>query len=447
MPSPRQLVDVLAHRAQQRLDARPSAPSDAIVGALDAHAVARAVGDEALDARAAQPLHQHLEPALGELAHPHDHPDRAGAVELLRRRVVVARRRAARPGSRAARRTPAPSRPPPSTPAASPAAARSCTGRRPGRGSAAAGGRRGLRDPLSDCRHSSSRRDTVSRAPKNQPRTTVTFSAANVRACFALGSDLLRLDQGDRSRRHRPDSAESIDRDVAHVAGHDDRRQRRDRPRSRPRRAAAPAAPCWSRPRSRPLPSRGEAPRRPARSFPSGSQFCPSKRASPSDVAAQIAPSLPRAIACTDSLASPSFSLQRPQLPFLPAADAGQRRVVGRAAVEQDAGQAGRQRQRLRRRLLVRAPRAGAGRRGRCRARSRRRRSRCRRRRRRSRAARARACSRPRRRRTTPSASSWAAARGRSCAAAASRSRRARAGRTPARVITRPDDSASRAIA
>ena len=123
-------------------------PSTLILGALQAHAVTRAVGHEALDARAAQPLHQHLQPALGQLAHAHDHPDRAGAVELLRASDRRRWDRAARPGSRADRPTPAPWPPPPSRRAASRAAARSCTGRPPGRESAAAAGRRGSVDPL-----------------------------------------------------------------------------------------------------------------------------------------------------------------------------------------------------------------------------------------------------------------------------------------------------------
>ena len=160
---------------------------------------------------------------------------------------------------------------------------------------------------------------------------------------FPRWSRLLRLDERDGSRRHRPDSAEAIDGDVAHVAGQDDRGDARDRRRwPRPRRPAARAAPCWSRPRPGPC-------RRVARprvdelaSFPSGRQFWPSKRASPSEVAAQIAPSLPRPIACTELAGEPFVLAPGPQLPLLPAADAGQRRVIGRAAVEQDAGQAGR---------------------------------------------------------------------------------------------------------
>ncbi len=57
--------------------------------AIDPHAVAGALADELLDARAAEPLHQHLQPPLGELAHPHDHADGAGAIERLRRRLVL----------------------------------------------------------------------------------------------------------------------------------------------------------------------------------------------------------------------------------------------------------------------------------------------------------------------------------------------------------------------
>ena len=90
-----------------------------------------------------------------------------------------------------------------------------------------------------------------------------------------------------------------------------------------------------------------------------------------------------------------------PQLPFLPAADARQRRVVGRAAVEQDAGQAGRERQRLGGALARSPVRAGAARRARCRARSRWRRCRLRRRPRWRRAGRPTACWRARRPRTT----------------------------------------------
>jgi hypothetical protein len=86
----RQLVDVAAHRAEQRLQAH-RAHRRAVVRAIDAHPVARALRHEALDLGAAEPLHQHLEAALGELAHAHDHPDRARAVERRRARVVLAR--------------------------------------------------------------------------------------------------------------------------------------------------------------------------------------------------------------------------------------------------------------------------------------------------------------------------------------------------------------------
>ena len=285
-------------------------------------------------------------------------------------------------------------------------------------------------------------RYSITGAKKPTP-ATVTFSGPTFALRSALGLDLLRLDECDRSRRHRPDSAESVDRDVAHLAG-----QRRPAPAagsappSRPRRAAAPAAPCWSRPRRGPC-RRGEAPRRPARSFPSGRQFCPSKRASP---AGRRGPD--RAVAAARDrvhrlAGQPVVLVPGPQLPFLPAADPGQRRVVGRAAVEQDAGQAGRQ--------AATPPAAtfslgtprpvldgvsvaeldldgavaavdavGAGRR----------------------AARATACSRPRRPRTTPSASSWA---GSSSAILCSGCQSVSTGaRRPggSLVITRPHDSA-----
>ena len=84
-----ELVDVAAHRAQERLDAQ-RAGRRLVLAAIEPHAVAGALADELLDARPAEPLHQHLQPPLGELAHPHDHADGAGAVEALRRRLVVA---------------------------------------------------------------------------------------------------------------------------------------------------------------------------------------------------------------------------------------------------------------------------------------------------------------------------------------------------------------------
>jgi hypothetical protein len=90
LAQPGQLVDVLADRTQQRLGVQGPA-ENAILGALDAHAVAGAVGDEALDAGPAESLHEDLEAAFRQLPHPHDHPDRSRPVELLRRRVVRAR--------------------------------------------------------------------------------------------------------------------------------------------------------------------------------------------------------------------------------------------------------------------------------------------------------------------------------------------------------------------
>ena len=56
-----ELVDVAAHGAQQRLDPQ-RARRRPILAAIQPHAVARALGDEALDARAAEALHQHLQP-------------------------------------------------------------------------------------------------------------------------------------------------------------------------------------------------------------------------------------------------------------------------------------------------------------------------------------------------------------------------------------------------
>ena len=212
-----QLVDVLAHRAQQRLDAQ-RARRRLVLGAIEAHAVAGALGDEALDARAAEPLHQHLQPPLGELAHPHDHPDGAGAVELLRASARRRRGRAARPGSRDARRPPAPWPPPPSTPAASPAAARSCTGRRPGRGSAAAGARRGSPDPLATTSFVVTRR-TVSRRPKKRSvgdaRLLSRYLVASTSSRRASAIDVADIAQ------MRPNRSTAT---VAHVAGQDDRR-------------------------------------------------------------------------------------------------------------------------------------------------------------------------------------------------------------------------------
>ena len=105
--------------------------------------------------------------------------------------------------------------------------------------------------------------DTVSRAPKNQPRDRY-FFWADARASFAaLGlSDSLRLDQCDGSRRHRPDSAESIDRDVAHVAGHDHRARRAGSAPVPAASGGSARSPLLVATQMRPLPSRARPARR-----------------------------------------------------------------------------------------------------------------------------------------------------------------------------------------
>ena len=236
-------------------------------------------------------------------------PIGAGPVERRGRRIVVAGDRAARPGSRADRRTPAPWPPPPSRPAASPAAARSCTGRRPGPESAAAGERRGSADPLQTAvirRHA----HTVSRATKNQPRAPLLLwrrQSISYLARFGLFFFVRR------GRSTSCDIAQTRPRRSAATSrispGQDHRgRSRIDAGAASP--DGRPAAPCWSRPRAAPLPSVA-SPARPARSLPSGRQFWPSKRATPAGGGRPDRAVAGRAaIACTSSLARPSFSLQ-----------------------------------------------------------------------------------------------------------------------------------------
>ena len=96
--------------------------------------------------------------------------------------------------------------------------------------------------------------------------------------------------------------------DVAHVARQDHRGGARVGARGRGP-GGSMRSPLPVAIQTRPLPSVAR-PRVTSSVVPSGRQFWPSKRARPSEVATQIAPSLPRAIACTSSLASPSFSLQ-----------------------------------------------------------------------------------------------------------------------------------------
>jgi len=85
-----QAIDVAAHRAHERLDTQ-RACRRSVIGAVDAHPIAGRLGDEALDLGATQTLHQDLEAALRQLAHAHDHPDRARLVEGRRGRIVVGR--------------------------------------------------------------------------------------------------------------------------------------------------------------------------------------------------------------------------------------------------------------------------------------------------------------------------------------------------------------------
>ena len=81
LPSPDSLSMFWRTDAQQRLDLERAPRRPRPRCARCARGSTGCSDDEALDARAAEPLDQHLEAALGQLAHAHDHADRAGAVE------------------------------------------------------------------------------------------------------------------------------------------------------------------------------------------------------------------------------------------------------------------------------------------------------------------------------------------------------------------------------
>ena len=83
-------LHVLLHGADQALDLHVGGDR-AVVEDVEPDLVARDVRDEALDARAAQPLHQDLDPAVGQLAHPHHDADRADAVERRRLGLLLGR--------------------------------------------------------------------------------------------------------------------------------------------------------------------------------------------------------------------------------------------------------------------------------------------------------------------------------------------------------------------
>jgi hypothetical protein len=75
-------LDVLFHRAHQRFQLDRGGRRR-FLHDVEANLVAGLLGDEALDARAAQALNENLQPAVGELAHAHDESDRARAIQRV----------------------------------------------------------------------------------------------------------------------------------------------------------------------------------------------------------------------------------------------------------------------------------------------------------------------------------------------------------------------------
>ena len=284
----------------------------AVVGALEAHAVARAVRHEALDARAAQPLHQHLQPALGQLAHAHDHPDRC------RRDRTAAGVGSSALGSRCATRKQSRS-----SDSSALATASIETGRVTRSGTimygkttrsriGSSGSTSGICGSPSDCRHSSSRAYSITGC-KNGPS----------RAQYIDRRFIFSSTNAIEVVRHRPDSAEAIGDHVPHLA--------RPGSRARPGRTggASPVSrrsPLLVATQARDLavdgqPAHGKLsrPQRPPVLAVEARQ--PRRRWRPRSRRRG-----PRAIACTSSLASPSFSLQLRSWPscqrLTPASDA-----------------------------------------------------------------------------------------------------------------------------
>ena len=258
-----------------------------------------------------------LRPALRELAHAHDHPDRAGPIELRGRRIVGAGIalgdqeaeavvRFQRLGHRLHRDGPRHAQRHDHVGEDDQVANRQ-----------AAAGRRGSRGSPSDSRHSSVTRHTVSRGPEKGPSP-----AGNPRDRYV---SLFVRRVRSNVVRHRPDSAEAVGGDVAHLARQRPPGRRPDRRRRPPprRQHAQPLAgrdpdprPCrrW-RDRARPARSSRAAAssgrrsgRAPRRSPPRSRRRCRARSRAPS------------------SLASPSFSLQVRSWPscqrLTPASDA-----------------------------------------------------------------------------------------------------------------------------